>query len=271
MGRIMVGFVSFHVSQLNQRRGLTRRARGGVLEGHMQPECSRQNDVARWVRRSPARVLVVLCVVALGARALAQPTEDHLACYKVKDPGARRKFTVRVANAAGAVTCRVKAPAKLGCLGSSTSGIAPNPPAGAVTSGTAGNLLCYSMKCAKPFPAATDLTDELVGRRVVRFRAATLLCAPASGSPVSGPTTTTLRGPTTTTLPEQACHFDDDERRCEGSCAPGRRCATVASGGDCECRATPCGDADTPECNGYCQPDEACIFAITGCRCVGIP
>jgi hypothetical protein len=50
-------------------------------------------------------------VLAHGARALAQPTEDHLACYedhlacyKVRDPGARREFTVTIANAAITVT-----------------------------------------------------------------------------------------------------------------------------------------------------------------------
>jgi hypothetical protein len=119
------------------------------------------------------------------------------------------------------------------------------------------------MKCPKPFPGATELAHELGGRRVVHFRATKLLCAPASGSavPVS----------TTTTLPEQACHFDNDARRCEVSCAGGGRCSAVASGRACECPATPCGDADSPECDGYCQPDELCIFAITGCDCVSIP
>jgi hypothetical protein len=48
------------------------------------------------------------------------------------------------------------------------------------------------MKCQKPFPAATDLTDELGGRRVIRFRPTTPFCAPASGSPVAVTTTSTL-------------------------------------------------------------------------------
>ena len=57
----------------------------------------------------------------------------------------------------------------------------------------------------------------------------------------------------------------------ERRCTVGGTFAGEGAGGDCECRAKPCGDADTPECNGYCQPDEACIFAITGCECVSIP
>ena len=37
-----------------------------------------RNDVARWAAGWPARALVVLGVVALGARDLAQSTEDRL-------------------------------------------------------------------------------------------------------------------------------------------------------------------------------------------------
>jgi hypothetical protein len=209
---------------------------------------------------------VVVGVLALGARAFSQPVDDHLACYRITDTAAARKFTVTVANAATTVTCTVKTPARLGCLASSASAVDPSPSGDPVPSGALGHMLCYKMKCPKPFPAATEFADELGGRRVVRFlRDGTLLCAPASATPTPVPITTT------TTVPAAACHFDDDMRRCEGSCGNGGRCSAVVSGGACECRATACGDADAPACNGYCQRDEACIYAVTGCKCVGIP
>jgi hypothetical protein len=76
---------------------------------------------------------------------------------------------------------------------------------------------------------------------------------------------------TTTTAPDEPCDFDSDNGTCTGTCGGGGHCSAVASGGACECRATPCGDADSPSCEGYCARDEACVFTLTGCNCVSIP
>ena len=110
------------------------------------------------------------------------------------------------------------------------------------------------------------MTDQFKGMRVVSFKAAQFLCAPATrGAETIVPTTTT------TTLAPGPCDFDSDTRLCEGMCSNGGHCSAVTSGGACECRTTACGDADAPECNGFCDPGKSCTFDVTGCSCFNIP
>jgi hypothetical protein len=140
------------------------------------------------------------------------------------------------------------------------------PPGDAPSPGATADLLCYPLICPRPFPPAAQMTDELGGQRVVKFRHAQLLCAPATRSPAGIVSSTT-----TTTVPAGPCAFDSGDRTCKGTCGAGGHCSAVASGGACECRTTPCGDADSPACDGFCAPDEACIFTVTSCSCVSIP
>src|SRR5882724_7204534 len=167
------------------------------------------------------RVQVQL-VALLGAATLAAPalgqTDDHVACYKVKDRAKRDVFTLTVTNAGVTQSCRVTVPEGFG------------------------------------------------GQRVVNFKRAQLLCAPATRGPA-----TIVSSTTTTTVPSGPCDFNSSDRKCEGTCGDSGHCSAVASGGACECRTTPCGDADSPSCDGFCAPDEACIFTVTDCSCVSIP
>jgi hypothetical protein len=166
----------------------------------------------------------------------------------------------------------VKTPAKFACLESSATSFSPTPPGTSRADSAAGSFLCYQAKCPKPFPADTQITDQLGGQRVVRFKRTTLVCAPASPGPVPfQPTTTTVAGATTTTLPTSTCTFDSSNHTCTGTCAGGAACSAVAGGGACACNSTPCGDASQPQCNGFCKPNEACIFDLTSCKCVSIP
>jgi hypothetical protein len=224
---------------------------------------------------SRLRLVALLGVTALAAPALAQ-SSGLVGCYKVKDRAPHRAFTVTVTNAGVTQSCRVKAPARLGCLGTQISGVSPNPP-GAPSLGAAGDVLCYPIRCFRPFPPAAQKTDEFGGQRLVTFRRAQLLCAPTAGAS----STTTTTGPatstpstttTTTTAAPQSCEFHDG--RCEGTCANGGHCSAVTSGGACQCRRTACGDADAPACEGFCAPDEACVLDLSltgGCHCVSIP
>ncbi len=208
----------------------------------------------------------------LSAPAFAQPTLNHLACYRVKDPAAKGKFSATVGNAAVSSTCIMKTPAKFGCFESEASAFSPTPPGTAISAGAARNFLCYQARCPKPFPADTQMTDELGGQRVVRFRGTAVVCSPVTRGQVTfQPTTTTVAGATTTTIPGTNCHFDSSNHTCAGNCGAGSACAAVASGSDCECRSTPCGNADQPTCDGFCRPDETCIFELTGCKCASIP
>ena len=211
-----------------------------------------------------AQFVALLGVAALAAPALGQ-TGDHLACYKVKDRAKRGVFTLTVTNAGVTQSCQVTVPARLGCLATQISAVAPAPPGDGPSPGAAGDFLCYSLVCPRPFPSAAQITDGFGGQRVVNFKRAQLLCAPAARGPA------TIGASTTTTIPPGPCDFNSSNRTCEGTCGGAGHCSAVVSGGACECRTTPCGDADSPSCDGFCAPDEACIFTVTGCSCASIP
>jgi len=213
--------------------------------------------------RTSLSLAAALTALALTLPAAAQPTLDHLACFKVKDHAAPATYSFSLTNAAGTQNCVAKLPAKFGCFESTESDVVPTPPGGGPSSAPAlGPVLCYLTKC-KRTPTA-EMQDEF-GARMVVFKGAQFMCAPATRGPVGiAPTSTT------TTLPAQPCHFTDG--RCEGQCGAGAVCSAAASSGSCECRTTPCGQADTPTCDGFCtDPSKACVFTLTGCSCARIP
>ena len=214
----------------------------------------------------------IAAVVALSLPAFAQPMGDHVTCYKVKDSAGKAKYDATLATDAGSQDCLVRAPAKYACVPTTKSNVTPTPPGGGPVTSAAGSFLCYRVKCRQP-AGSSNVTDQF-GQRVVTFRKAKYLCTPADVPPPAvGVTTTTTSGTgeTTTTLPAQDdCTFEDGQ--CAGTCAiGGSRCGSAVGDGSCECRDTPCGDADTPECNGFCEPDEACVFDLSGCSCVNVP
>jgi hypothetical protein len=214
------------------------------------------------------RALLLAVALLVPSAALAQ-TENALACYRVKDTGARGRASLTVSNAGVAQTCTVKLPAVVGCLQSALGNVTPPGPGGGPAATAAGDFLCYRLKCPKPVPPGVQMTDDLGGQRVVTFHRAHLVCLPAARGAVVGPPGGNAT--TTTTIPPGPCSFDQDSRTCVGSCGNGGHCSAVASGGACECRTTKCSDADAPSCDGYCDNGEACIYDITGCTCVNIP
>ena len=208
------------------------------------------------------RVVALVGTMALATAASAQPASDHLACYRVKDPVRRGRSTLTLTNAGVTQSCAIGSRAQLGCLQTQTSDVVPTPPGGGPAPGDAGDFLCYRLFCPKPFPPGAEMTDQFSGTRVVSFKAAQFLCAPATrGAEMTTPTTP-AQGP---------CDLNSDNRRCEGTCGNGGHCSAVTSGGACECRTTPCGDADSPECNGFCSAGQSCTLDLTGCNCIDIP
>jgi len=208
-------------------------------------------------------LLALVGLMTLATSALAQPASDHLACYLAKDSAPKGTSTLTLTNAGVTQSCTLGGRAQLGCLETQTSDIVPTPPGGGPTPGNVGDFLCYKLLCPKPFPAAAQMTDQLKGMRVVRFKAAQFLCAPATRGAEVG-------GTTTTTLPPGPCDFNSDTRRCEGTCGNGGHCSAATSAGACQCSTTACGDASSPECNGFCSPGQSCTFAVTGCSCFNI-
>jgi len=217
------------------------------------------------MHRSKSNIVALVAALAVATPAFAQTASDHLACYRVKDTARKGKATLTLSNAAVTLSCSVQLRAQLGCLETQTSNVVPTPPGAGPSTGSAGDFLCYKLTCPKPFPAAVQMTDQLSGSRVVRFKAGQFLCAPATRGGAATVVTTT-----STTL--GACSFNNDDRRCEGSCGNGGHCSAVTSGGSCECRTTSCGDASSPECRGFCDSGESCTFTIlAGCHCINIP
>jgi hypothetical protein len=209
-------------------------------------------------------IVALAGALTLATSAFAQPAPDHLACYLVKDPAPKGRSTLTLTNAGVTQSCTLGSRAQLGCVETQTSDVVPAPPGGGPAPGNAGDFLCYKLFCPKPFPPAAEMTDQFKGMRVVSFKAAQFLCAPATRGAVVSTTTTT-------TLAPGPCDFNSDTRRCEGTCGNGGHCSAVTSGGACACLTTACGDASAPQCNGFCGPGQSCTFDITGCSCFDIP
>jgi hypothetical protein len=215
--------------------------------------------------RMSLNLAAALTALGLAASASAQPALDHLACYKVKDHATPATYSFSLSGAAGTQNCVAKVPAKVGCFESSESNVVPTPPGGGPSPGSAlGAFLCYRTKCKRPFVPTAKMEDQF-GARMVVFKGAQFMCAPATRGPIG-----VAPASTTTTLPPQSCHFADGQ--CQGQCGAGGVCSAAAQSGSCECRTTPCGQADTPSCDGFCtDPSKACVFNLTGCSCLRIP
>jgi len=210
-------------------------------------------------------VVVGAFALARAASVGAQSTPDHLTCFRANDQAPKQRIAATLTFAGAARNCIVKTPAKLACLETIPTSL-PAPGGGPTSTSSAGAFLCYQAKCPGALPGNSQMEDEF-GRRAVTIRGAHWLCAPATWTPTGG---TSPSPTTTTTLSTAECHFTSGH--CEGSCAGGGHCAATAASGTCECRSTPCGNADAPQCDGFCQDDsEACVFSVTGCSCARIP
>ncbi len=195
---------------------------------------------------------VVALMAALVVPASAQPTGDHLKCYKVRDPQAKALYTADLGGLVPEPGCRIKVPAALACVPATKANVHPNPPGGGGT-GTPNVFGCYKIKCLKAALPALQLHDQF-GNRSVTPIAAKLLCAPAAS-----PTTTTTSTTTSTTGVTVPCTATDCAPCSGGSCTTGQCYATGGAtcnhpgGGPTVC-------IDTSSCvpGGACTTDADC-------------
>jgi hypothetical protein len=212
--------------------------------------------------------VVLLLGVLLPVLGRAQ-VSDHLECYAIKDPllsGVRKPVKSYTADLDGLVPepgCVIKMPAKYVCVETTKANVQPPPP-GAPTGPSAGQLLCYKVKCPKATLPAVTMKDQF-GTREVMPKGSKLVCAPAT------PTTTTS---TTTSTCPPATAFYCGEAGCGavGSgcppifalCPSGMTCTTTGTTCTCTGESIPCGDPRLSglTCNfcrfGTCPPGMTC-------------
>ena len=130
--------------------------------------------------------------LALGIGTLAVSAgaaDDHLHCYKIKDP-LKLQATVDLDSPQFGVAegCTV-GKAKMFCVPAAktvisatdkTTGdpIDPLP----ISGPTPGDHLCYKVRCPEPYPADTEISDQFGNRTLTKFKTS-LLCTPAIKGP----------------------------------------------------------------------------------------
>jgi len=127
-----------------------------------------------------ALIVLVAACFPVAAPASAQ-TADHVACYHVRSRAPKTKYQVTLENEAGSVRCTVKAQPKIACLATAEIDASPTPPGGGPPPAAAGPFLCYQLRCPKPLPPDTTLSDEF-GGHALSVRGAQWYCAPADAT-----------------------------------------------------------------------------------------
>src|SRR5690242_18655640 len=121
-----------------------------------------------------ASVLGLCLTQAPSARA---QVPDHLKCYKVRDPQAKKVYSADLGGLVAEPGCTIKVPAVLACVPTTKSNVSPPPPGGGAT-GTPNAFGCYKVKCPRATLPTIPLSDQF-GNRAVVPTTAKLLCAPA--------------------------------------------------------------------------------------------
>lgn len=150
--------------------------------------------MAKFHKRIVFAVVSGLCICALPSAAGAQPTFDHLQCFKVKD---QAKFKA-VANLTPLQSefvpadCEIQGKAKMFCIpvdknltsfeDKTKQGI---PQVHLNGDESSFDRLCYKIKCPAPALQSLNVTDQFGNRDLAKFKTA-MLCTPAiKGAPVT--------------------------------------------------------------------------------------
>ena len=116
-------------------------------------------------------VIVVVVVGLLPSGAFAQ--DDHLKCYKIKDPNKFKGIVdLNTAQFGDELGCKIVIKAKFFCAPASKvvvdSGGLPILPV--VGQDLTNDQVCYKIKCDKPFPPDTDVIDQFGSRTVQKLK-----------------------------------------------------------------------------------------------------
>jgi len=205
------------------------------------------------------RSFVALAVcLTWAAPAAAQPTPDHLKCYKVKDQQPKTTYTADLGGLVAEPGCTIKVPATMACVPATKTNVMPMPPGGG-GSGTPNSFFCYKVKCRKATLPTLPGIDQF-GSRSVTPSAAKLLCAPLAGAITTTTATTSSTTTTSTTTTTLQCQVGGPEggAGCQGSCPPGLFCSLDVHSLTCSCLpgTAPC---EANSCGSACPAGETCM------------
>ena len=147
------------------------------------------------------RLLIAILIIAASVAGV-RAQNDHLQCFKVKDPQTKNTYTADIDGLVLEAGCRVKVPATMACVPATKSHVSPPPPSGGGT-GRPNAFFCYKTKCPKVTLPTLAGSDQF-GARSVAPTGAKLVCAPLAG-PQTTTSTTSTSSTTTTTVPTAAC------------------------------------------------------------------
>lgn len=186
--------------------------------------------------RSRKHFAPILLAAACAALALAWPAwrtelraqggygygNDHLTCYKVKDPlKIRGVAEIDTAQFGIHDDCKLRK-SKFFCVPSTKESVTVSAQQGPVTilpvssPPALTDYVCYRMRCKRPVPPDSEITDQF-GNRVVRLSHSQLLCVPTvKGDEYCGDGVVNGNG--------EECDGDDDAA-CSGGCRSDCMCA----------------------------------------------
>jgi hypothetical protein len=184
---------------------------------------------------------------------------DHLKCYAIKDSllsGVRnpvKSYTADLDGLAPEPGCVIKMPAKYLCVETTKANVQPTPP-GSAAGPSAGQFLCYKVKCPKA-ALPSILENDQFGLHSVTPKSSKLVCAPAITSVVTTTTSSSSSTPSSSTITTTS------------SCPP----ATAAY-----CGSADCGPGGMPGCPQFpglpplCPSGMTCTATgATSCACTG--
>jgi hypothetical protein len=201
------------------------------------------------------------------AASVSYAADDHLECYKIKDPLALRGIVDLDSPQFGvAAGCSVSK-AKMFCVPAEKTVIQATDKNGAITlldvpGPDPGDRICYKIKCPAVTIPDQQVSDQFGTRTITKFKTA-MMCTPAvKGLPPSTTTTTT-----TTTLPllpdGSACTL---AAQCvSASCVDGVCCNTACAGTCQACTAAKKGSGIDGSCGSIASgldPDNECAGTL---------
>jgi hypothetical protein len=166
------------------------------------------------------RMLASIAAAAWLAASAWAATPDHLRCYKVKDSAAKASYSADLTGLTpGTSGCMIKLPGSLLCVEAEKTNVDPVPPVEG-SGPSAGQFLCYKVKCPKAVVPSISWTDQFGSRQITPLTSK-LVCAPAiaPSTSTSTSTTTSVTGLSTTFVPPP-CTPGVEGQAC-GSCGSG--------------------------------------------------